>query len=174
MFKKLVLLIAGAAASAAGFMYYTSLAPDEADALADSLSRQKVNLENIARDIAGSEVVQQVIHKGKEALAESPAVKQWLQEQLQTYAQEQKGVELSPQQSGELVDHLMALRGFSDSALEAQADGEEMLSREQQQRLEDIMARGDTAFQEHLGVPMQQFLVALSKSSSTQVTESQQ
>lgn len=172
MFKKLVLLMVGGLAAAGGFYYYTNLPEEEASALADSLSKQKVNLENMARDIANSETVKKAIDKGREALAESPQVQNWLNDTLQEYAQQQQ-VSLSEQEAGELVDRLMELRSFSENALQDQAAGQEPYTPEQQQRFEEIMARGDAAFQQYLGVPMNQFLTAMSKSSFKQMLDPQ-
>ena len=172
MFKKLVLLIVGGLGAAGGFFYYTSLPEEEVSALADSLSQQKMNLENIARDIANSETVKKAIDKGKEALVESPQVKSWLNDTLQDYAQQQQ-VDLTEQEAGELVERLMELRSFSQNALQDQVAGQEPYTAEQEQRLEEIMARGDVVFQQHLGVPMNQFLTAMSKSSFKQMLDPQ-
>ena len=165
MFKKLLLLVVGGVAAAGGFFYYTSLAPEEAESLAQRLSEQKVNLENIARDIADSEVVKKAIDKGTQALAETPAVKNWLNDTVKAYAQEQQGVNLSDAQASELVNSLMDLRGFSEVAAAGDSLDPSSFTAEQRQRLDEIMARGDQVFQEHLGVPMNQFLTTMSRSS---------
>jgi hypothetical protein len=165
MFKKLLLLVVGGVAAAGGFFYYTSLAPEEAESLAQRLSEQKVNLEKIARDIADSEVVKKAIDKGTQALAETPAVKSWLNDTVKSYAQEQQGVSLSDAQASELVNSLMDLRSFSEVAAGGDSLDPSAFTAEQRQRLDEIMARGDQVFQEHLGVPMNQFLTSMSRSA---------
>lgn len=167
MFKKLVLLILGGAGAAAGFSYFTQMPADQAEALVDSLVQQKVNLESVAKDIANSDVVKRAIDKSKDALAESPQVQTWLNDQLRDYARQQQ-VELGEEDALELVDAVMALRQFSESE-NLDGAGKPALSQDAQQRLATAMARGDAVFNQHLGIPMSQFLKRLSESSALQM-----
>ncbi|MCG8671254.1 MAG: hypothetical protein MI867_17745 [Pseudomonadales bacterium] len=175
MFKKLLLLIIGGAAAYGGFWYYTNLPQGESDALAEKLSEQKINLENIAKDIAESEVVQKAISKGKEQLEEhlmeAPQTKEWLAKMVQGYAQEFQGKELTEEASAEIVDVLVEVRQFSEDAMKEQAAGAEPYNPEQQRRFEQIMTDGDVVFQQHLGVSLTEFLAKINKSSFQQVVD---
>lgn len=187
MFKKLLLLVVGAGLAAGGFFYYTNLPEEESEALVKSLSEQKVNLEKIADDIADSEVVRRTLEKGKQKLEQGrqklqegaaeimdrAQAEKWLNSTVESYALETQDIDLSDAQVQELVDKLMALRGFSENAMAEQLAGEEPYTPEQQQRFEQIMEEGDAAFQEHLGVPLTHFLTTLSKSSFKQVIDPQ-
>lgn len=174
MFKKLVLLIVGAVLAGGGFLFYTSLPEERTAAITETFEKQKINLESIADDIANSDMVKQAIEKGKQTIMESDQAQTWLRGTVKEYAQQVKGVELSEQDAQELVTALMDLRSFSEEALQEQAAGQEPYTQEQQQRFTEIMNRGDAAFQEHLGVPMNHFLTTLSKSSFKQVIDPEQ
>lgn len=168
MFKKLLLLIIGGGAAAGGFMYYTSLPEEESAALVKSISEQKVNLQNIASDIAESEVVQKAISKGKERLMESPQAQEWLAKMVQGYANEYKGTELSEEASQEVVDVLVKVREFSEKAQKEQAAGAEPFNAQHQQQFAEIMEQGDQVLQQHLGITLTEFLTKINKSSFQQ------
>lgn len=171
MFKKLLLLIIGGGAAAGGFLYYTNLPPEESEALVKSISEQKLNLENIATDIAESDVVQKAISKGKEHLMETPQAKEWLTKMVQGYANEFQGAELSEQASAEVVDVLVKVRAFSEQAQKDQAAGAEPFNAEHQEQFANIMAEGDEVLQQHLGISLTEFLTKINKSSFQQVLE---
>ena len=78
MLKKLFLLILGGAIAAGGFILYTNMPQSDADALAEKISNQKVNLQNIAQDLVNSEAVQSVLEKGREHLLASDHAQEWL------------------------------------------------------------------------------------------------
>ena len=166
MFKKLILLIVGGVAAAGGFIYYTQMPAEQADALVESLSRQKLNLENIARDIASSEAVKKAVDRSKAALAGSSQVQGWLREQIQGYAQQQQ-LELSQADTQSLVEAVTELGQFSGGALVGQTN-QVSLGTEEQQRLENVLVHGDAVFEQHLGVSMRQFLTTLRQSAMLQ------
>ena len=168
MFKKLLLLIIGGGAAAGGFMYYISLPEDESAALVRSISEQKVNLQNIASDIAESGVIQKAISKGKENLMESPQAQEWLAKMVQGYANEHKQAKLSEEASEEVVDILVKVREFSEKAHKEQATGAEPFNAEHQRQFAQIMEQGDQVLQRHLGITLTEFLTKINKSSFQQ------
>ena len=165
MLKKLFLLILGGAIAAGGFFFYTNMPQSDADALAEKISNQKVNLQNIAQDLVNSEAVQSVLEKGREHLLASDQAQEWLGKMVQTYAKEVKGVELSTEDAGEMIDVLMELRQFSDQAAKQGVEDVQGFSMEHQQQFQTIMSRGDEVFQRNLNMSMTEFLASINRAS---------
>ncbi len=164
MFKKILLLLIGGGAASAGFLYYVNLPQDESEALAQRFSEQKINLKNIAADIAQSDVVQQAISKGKEHLIQAPQTQQWLAKMVQSYAKQSQGETLSDEASEQVVDVLMQVRQLSEQLNQQQLEGAKPLNEEQRQHFTAVMAQGDEVLQQHLGVSVAEFLSGLNKS----------
>lgn len=169
MLKKLVLLIIGGVVAAAGFLYVTQLPKEDTSAIVEKLTEQKMNLENVAQDIAKSDLVQKAITKGKEHLMESPQAQEWLAKMVKEYAQQAQGADLTDEQSQELVEVLMDVREFSEQAAKEQQAGADAFSPENQERFEAIRENGDQVFQQYLGISLTEFLVRINKSSQEAV-----